>query len=300
MRKIAAVIVTYNRKDLLKECIESILKQKAYIPDIIVVDNDSRDGTRDALTPYVDTGQVHYYNTGANLGGAGGFQFGIRKGVELGYKYLWIMDDDCMPGDMALSAMLSAAKRHPDFGFLSSKVLWQDGNICRMNVQRESLTKNVKDFDRKLIPVVMASFVSLFIKTDTVKEIGLPIKEFFIWTDDWEFTRRISMKYPCYLVTESQVVHKSKLNITADVSSDTVDRLDRFRYLYRNDVYLYRREGVRGFTYECIRLSFHCLRVLLKSKDHKWQRIKKIIVGTMEGLNFHPEIEHVRNSRNME
>ena len=108
------------------------------------------------------------------------------------------------------------------------------------------------------------------------------------------------MKYPCYLVTESQVVHKSKLNITADVSSDTVDRLDRFRYLYRNDVYLYRREGVRGFTYECIRLSFHCLRVLLKSKDHKWQRIKKIIVGTMEGLNFHPEIEHVRNSRNME
>ena len=154
MRKIAAVIVTYNRKDLLKECIEAILKQKAYIPDIIVVDNDSRDGTRDALTPYVDTGQVHYYNTGANLGGAGGFQFGIRKGVELGYKYLWIMDDDCMPGDMALSAMLSAAKRHPDFGFLSSKVLWQDGNSCRMNVQRESLTKNVKDFDRKLIPVV--------------------------------------------------------------------------------------------------------------------------------------------------
>ena len=293
MKKVAAVIVTYNRKELLKECISCILLQQGYVPDIIVVDNDSSDGTEDVLAPYVEERQVIYFNTGANLGGAGGFQYGIRKGVELGYQYLWLMDDDCMPKNTALRALLSAAKRHPDFGFLSSKALWRDGSICKMNVQRAELTKNVTDFNRKLIPVVMASFVSLLIKTDTVRELGLPIKEFFIWTDDWEFTRRISRKYPCYLVTGSEVVHKSNLNIKADVSSDTPDRLDRFRYLYRNDVYLYRREGLRGFTYECVRLTFHCVRVLLKSEDHKLKRIQKIVTGTVEGLRFHPEIEYV-------
>ena len=293
MKKVAAVIVTYNRKELLKECISCILLQQGYVPDIIVVDNDSSDGTEDVLAPYVEERQVIYFNTGANLGGAGGFQYGIRKGVELGYQYLWLMDDDCMPKNTALRALLSAAKRHPDFGFLSSKALWRDGSICKMNVQRAELTKNVTDFNRKLIPVVMASFVSLLIKTDTVRELGLPIKEFFIWTDDWEFTRRISRKYPCYLVTGSEVVHKSNLNIKADVSSDTPDRLDRFRYLYRNDVYLYRREGLRGFTYECVRLTFHCVRVLLKSEDHKLKRIQKIVTGTLEGLRFHPEIEYV-------
>lgn len=293
MKKVAAVIVTYNRKELLQECINSILAQKKYVPDIIVVDNDSSDGTADMLFSYIQDQKVIYFNTGSNLGGAGGFQYGIRKGVHLGYKYLWIMDDDCIPCDTAFSELISAARKHPGFGFLSSKVLWKDGSICKMNVQREELTKNVTDFNRKIIPVVMASFVSLLIKTDVVKELGLPIKEFFIWTDDWEFTRRISRKYPCYLITDSQVVHKSKLNITADVSSDTPDRLDRFRYLYRNDVFLYRREGLRGFTYECFRLSFHCLRVLVKSRDHKWARVKKIITGTAEGLNFYPAIEYV-------
>ena len=251
----------------------------------------------DAIGPYVENQKVIYFNTGSNLGGAGGFQYGIRKAVERGYEYLWIMDDDCMPGKLALHALLSVAEKYPNFGFLSSKVLWKDGSICRMNVQRAELTKNVKDFSQKVIPVVMASFVSLFIRADTVKEVGLPIKEFFIWTDDWEFTRRISRKYPCFLVTNSVVVHKSNMNITADVSSDTADRLDRFRYLYRNDVYLYRREGLRGFTYECFRLTFHCIRVLLKSSDHKLKRIQKIVQGTIEGLHFHPEIEYIDDER---
>ena len=293
MKRTAAVIVTYNRKDLLLECVSAVLAQKGGAPAVIVVDNDSGDGTGEALRPYVERGEVIYFNTGANLGGAGGFQYGIRKAVEMGYEYLWIMDDDCIPSETALSALLSAAREKPEFGFLSSKVLWKDGSICRMNVQREKLTKNVTHFGRKRIPVVMASFVSLFLRADVVREAGLPIKEFFIWTDDWEFTRRISRSRPCWLVTDSVVTHKSKANIAADISRESADRLDRFRYLYRNDVVLYRREGLRGFAYECVRLSGHCVRVLLKAKDHKLKRIGKILGGTLEGLFFRPGIEYV-------
>ena len=292
MKRTAAVIVTYNRKDLLLECVSAVLAQKGGAPAVIVVDNDSGDGTGEALRPYVERGEVIYFNTGANLGGAGGFQYGIRKAVEMGYEYLWIMDDDCIPSETALSALLSAAREKPEFGFLSSKVLWKDGSICRMNVQREKLTKNVTHFGRKRIPVVMASFVSLFLRADVVREAGLPIKEFFIWTDDWEFTRRISRSRPCWLVTDSVVTHKSKANIAADISRETADRLDRFRYLYRNDVVLYRREGLRGFAYECVRLSGHCVRVLLKAKDHKMKRLGKILGGTLEGLSFRPGIEY--------
>ena len=80
-------------------------------------------------------------------------------------------------------------KMEGKYGFLSSKVLWKDLSICNMNIQRETLTRKVKDFDHKLIPAVMASFVSLFLKAAVVKEVGLPIKDFFIWTDDWEYTR---------------------------------------------------------------------------------------------------------------
>ena len=293
-KQTAAVIVTYNRKELLLECISAVLSQECGSPAVIVVDNNSDDGTGEALRSRAEKGEVLYFNTGSNLGGAGGFQYGIRKAVELGYEYIWVMDDDCIPSKKALPFLLSAARKTPEFGFLSSKVLWKDGSICRMNVQRETLTRNVTHFGRKRIPVAMASFVYLFLRAEVVLEMGLPIREFFIWTDDWEFTRRISREYPCWLITDSVVTHKSKANITADIARETAERLDRFRYLYRNDVVLYRREGFRGLAYECVRLTGHCLRVLLKAKDHKPERIGKIVGGTREGLSFRPRIEYVK------
>lgn len=297
VKRTAAIVVTYNRKTLLMENIQSLLAQRPEVPDILIVDNHSTDGTKDALEQYIQNGQVFYYDTGANLGGAGGFQYGIRKAAEAGYEYLWIMDDDCMPQFDALDALRCAdAKLKGNYGFLSSKVLWKDHSLCTMNIQRHPLTKNIKDFSGDIVPATLASFVSLLVKRSVVMELGLPIREFFIWTDDWEYTRRISLRYPCYVVTGSVVIHKSASNIGAEISSDSIERLDRYRYLYRNDVYLYRREGLRGFVYEVARLGLHIMRVLLKSRDHRAKRIGMILAGTWEGLHFKPSIEYVKEA----
>ena len=294
---IAAVVVTYNRKQLLLENIEALLKQTWQSPDIIIIDNHSTDGTREALEPFLARGQIRYEDTGSNLGGAGGFQYGIRYAATHGYDYVWVMDDDCIPTPEALASLVHAGQQlHGNFGFLSSKVLWKDGSICTMNVQRKQLTRNVTDFSSTLVPVVMASFVSLFLPVSVVIREGLPIKEFFIWTDDWEYTRRISRKYPCFLVNNSTVVHKSKSNIGANIATESSDRLDRFYYLYRNDVYLYRREGWKGFCYEAVRLALHAVRVICKAPDHKRKRLGKIWKGTTAGFSFHPQIEYCRDA----
>lgn len=290
--RVAAVIVTYNRKELLTGCIQHILNQKGETPDILIIDNHSIDGTKERIQAYIDAGQVDYTDMGANLGGAGGFSFGIRRAAEQGYDRIWVMDDDCMPGEDALAAFLRADRDlKGEYGFLSSRVLWKDGSLCTMNLQRKTLTRSIKGFEKRLQPVVMASFVSLFLKRETVMELGLPIREFFIWTDDWEYTRRISRKYPCFAVADSTVVHLSQSNSGANIATEHADRLDRFDCLYRNDVYLYRREGLRGFAYEAVRLSGHCIRVLLKSRDHRKERLQKIIGGTRKGLSFHPPVE---------
>lgn len=295
IENVAAVVVTYNRKDLLLENISCLLAQKPMVPSIVIVDNHSTDGTREALSDYINSGAIIYCDTGANLGGAGGFSYGIRYAAEHGYDYIWVMDDDCMPKEGALDAFISADEElNGQYGFLSSKVLWKDGSICTMNLQRETVTRNLKAFDQKLQPIAMASFVSLFIPTRIVKELGLPIKEFFIWTDDWEFTRRISRKYKCYAVADSVVVHKSKSNIGANIVTESEDRLDRFDYLYRNDVYLYCREGLKGFCYEAVRLTGHSLRVLLRSENNKGKRLGKIWRGTIKGLSFKPSIEYLK------
>lgn len=297
MNNTIAVVVTYNRIKLLLENINCLLAQSVKDLDILVIDNNSTDGTGEALQSYIDNKQILYHNTGKNLGGAGGFQLGIKLAAEAGYKYIWVMDDDCMPETDALAQLLIAdEKLCGNYGFLASKVLWKDGSICAMNVQRRTLTKNVKDFSEELISVKMSSFVSFFVKSETVCELGLPIKEFFIWTDDWEYTRRISKKYPCYLVTGSVVVHKSNANIGANISNDSLDRLDRYRYLYRNDVYLYRREGIKGFFYELFRLNLHALKTLFKAKNKRFKRIKIIFGGSISGLKFNPKIEFPEKS----
>ena len=68
---IAAVVVTYNRKELLCECIEGLLAQTKRVDAIYIIDNASTDGTKEALGAYVEAGSIVYVNTGANLGGAG-------------------------------------------------------------------------------------------------------------------------------------------------------------------------------------------------------------------------------------
>ena len=300
MNKTAAIILTYNRKEILKSCVDAVLGQKGSVtPDVIVVDNGSTDGTHllfEGTEACYSSEDVKYFNTGANTGCAGGFSFGMRKAAGLGYDYVWIMDDDCIPSETAFGKLYEYASAHEgEYGFLCSKVLWKDGSISIINVPRETLVRNVKDMDREIIPVTMASFASLFIPVSVIRDVGLPYREFFIWTDDWEYTRRISSKYPCMFITDSVVTHYIKANSKADIASASEDRLHRFRYLYRNDVVLYRREGLKGFAYEAVRLPFHLVRIALSghSLREKKRRAGILINGTIEGLSFYPTPERL-------
>ena len=81
-KSVAAVVVTYNRKQLLKECIEALLAQKAKHLRIFIIDNASTDGTEEYVKGLIDGERVVYLNTGENLGGAGGFCFGIKEAMK--------------------------------------------------------------------------------------------------------------------------------------------------------------------------------------------------------------------------
>ena len=213
-KSVAAVVVTYNRLELLQKCVEALRNQSA-VCDILVVDNASADGTAQWLASQKD---LSYRNTGSNLGGAGGFNRGMRWAVEAGYDYIWVMDDDTLPQPDALEKLLEAdGILNGDYGWLSSVALWTDGSECKMNRQR--LKKSCFEYypllKHSLLQAEQATFVSLFLRGNTVRRFGLPIKEFFIWGDDIEFTRRIAVRggLPCFMVGRSQVVHTTKNNV---------------------------------------------------------------------------------------
>ena len=289
---VAAVVVTYNRSALLARCVDCLLGQSEPGLDIWVIDNASTDGTAKMLAPMVRDGRIHYANTGKNLGGAGGFEYGVRLAAACGYEYIWLMDDDSMPEPTALEALLRAADELGDFGYLSGKTLWTDGSICRMNVQRDLKLRNITDFTPARIPSGAATFVSLLVPVRVVRAVGLPIGAFFIWADDLEYTRRISRRYPCYVITDSVTVHACETNNGGNIATDTPARIQRYRYAYRNEVYVYRREGVRGAARLLARTPLHILRVLVKADGRRLERIRVILGGTMKGLSFRPPIEY--------
>lgn len=290
---IVAVVVTYNRKACLLRCIDALRGQKGAHTDILVVDNASTDGTAEALAPLMEQGAILYRNTGENLGGAGGFNFGMRLAVEAGYDRLWVMDDDCIPDPDALAALLQADRQlEGNYGFLSGMAYWRDGSLCQMNIQKTGLWRKLEDPTAPLTPVVMATFVSAFIPAERVRQVGLPIREFFIWSDDLEYTRRLSRRWPCYAVGDSRVLHDMRHNNKVNIATDSLDRLDRYAYLYRNEVYVYRREGLVGWLYLITRVGLHLFKIWLRSPV-KGKRMKVILSSFAAGLRFRPQVERV-------
>lgn len=142
MKRIVAVVVTYNRCELLKECIEALRSIEEKI-DIMVVDNASTDNTSEIVSKYSNDSNFLYYNTGKNIGGAGGFNYGIKRAYKLGYDYIWIMDDDTIVNEDTLQKLVDTANSVQDkFGWLSSLALWTDGKECVMNYHEVAMDWN--------------------------------------------------------------------------------------------------------------------------------------------------------------
>lgn len=288
MEKVAAIVVTYNRKELLQQCVDKLQNQTEPL-DIFIIDNASTDGTDELFTNARKN--IKYFNTGENLGGAGGFSYGIKNAVKYGYKYLWILDDDTMPTPTALEELLIKDKElNGKYGFLSSKTLWKDDSVCTMNIQKRTKWKPLKNFDEEQ-SIQYASFVSLFMRADTVIKVGLPYKEFFIWADDWEYTRRISKTEKSYYIPTSVVHHWCNSNVGANIITADAERMNRFRYMYRNDVVMYRQDGFEGWVYLSIRNMLHRVRIMKDGRDikSKFELIKK---STEDGKHFYPKIEY--------
>lgn len=298
MKKVAAVVVTYNRKELLLQNIESLLKQTYNsCLDILIIDNASTDGTVNYIADYITQKKVIYINTGKNLGGAGGFNYGIKEAYSNGYEYIWIMDDDTIPQVDALENLISAdISLNHDYGYLASNVLWKDDTICLMNRQKYKY-KHIEPskYKENLIKSTQASFVSLFFRREVVKKIGLPIKDFFIWGDDVEYTRRMSITHnlPCYMVKNSKVNHLMGVNSGSNIAVDIPERISRYRYAYRNEFFTYKREGFLQIGYYFLKCIYHLMKIIAYGKNPKKQRLIILVNAVREGFSFNPPIEFV-------
>lgn len=187
--KIAAVVVTYNRKDLLKECLDSLLKQTRIPDSIIIVDNASTDGTEEALkNKYLKDSIFDYVKLKENTGGAGGFYTGIKRAYEKGFDWVWVMDDDVIATPDATEKYLkykSLGKFIQGRRKVEGDDIFEWGQVFNPQTGRKSKLNEQELFQKKeFINVNVACFEGAFIHRDAIKKIGFPNRKFFIAEDD--------------------------------------------------------------------------------------------------------------------
>ena len=102
--KINCVVVTYNRLDLLKECLKALEEQTFRIHKIFIINNHSTDQTATYLENLKENPNYDITNLPENIGGAGGFSEGIKRAAMDGCDWIWVMDDDTIPHQYSDSA----------------------------------------------------------------------------------------------------------------------------------------------------------------------------------------------------
>ncbi len=232
------MVVTRNRRELLRRCLTALAEQARPVDETLVVDNASDDGTAAMVGEEFE--RVSLLRLDENVGGAGGFHRGMAWAYERGYDWLWLMDDDTLATADSLRTLLAGAARAPAGPplIVSSQVLWKDERLHPMNapVGRWRSRRDVAEgVAHGLLALRYATFVSVAVRREAIERFGLPQARFFIWGDDVEFTARVLRDAPGYLVPESRVYHWTETPHRAATPTS-----DRFYYHARNSLLLLR------------------------------------------------------------
>lgn len=206
---IKAVVVTYNRLNYLKECIDSLRIQTYKLDEIVVVNNSSSDGTLDWLSTQKDLTII----TQENSGGAGGFHTGIKYCYENGADWIWCMDDDIEMVNYALEELLKYTNFslciHPARIYYDNIPLQWEG-VLDVSTGR-IIQFHDKSFNNKEYSFVnYACFEGMFIHSSIVEKIGFPEIKYFIIKDDLIYGLKAAIYTNVIYLHKYLVVKKKK------------------------------------------------------------------------------------------
>lgn len=162
-KKVFAVVVTYKRSRVLEECLNAVLKSSTYkIEHLHIIVNDKERSTLEVIKKFSleDPSRISF-QIFDNVGPAGGFYYGLKKFRNSDCDFVWLMDDDIIPEPGCLHSLMDCTNTEL---YVFSKVLKKTGE-----------------------EVLSFGWWGVLISKQVVEKAGLPIKDFFYWTEDTEY-----------------------------------------------------------------------------------------------------------------
>lgn len=292
--KVAAVVTTFNRPDLLGECLNSLLQQSRPLDEILVIDDCSSQETELAVRSFSPS-NVHYIRFAKNMGSAYAFYYGIKVAYERSADWVWIIDDDSVLSKEALTELLSFVELQ-DQELISAvatrvvDILGFDQVHHRGEFSFKKLEINpIIITDALPFRIRMSSWTGLLINRGAITRVGLPDEKYFIDVADIDYTLRLNKVGAIYCVPNSILVHND--GITGQLSSvqrrRRRTRAWREYYGLRNIVYLGLKLG-RSSTWVYFRGGYLLGRKILGIIVYdtcKAKRMKFLLHGFLDGVS---------------
>jgi GT2 family glycosyltransferase len=294
--KISALVLTYNRREILARCLHATLTQSEPPDEIIVLDNGSTDGTCEFLGSCGLLDNVVLYRQSQNTGPAAGIEALFRLAMERGSDWIWFMDDDTIPDVNALRELKHAYTENfsspQDVGFLRSFVVFPDGSpyhLPPVDVRHEKGTSPAwaDRLHAGLVRMRWCQLNSMLIPRTTISRVGYVSSLFYFAGEDHDFTIRVTEVLPGYLVGKSRATHlQTVTGVFSVVSEKDPQRIRLGKLYYRNNIYF--RWRLNSF-YRMLGFILKALcdaGLALGARDHRLLRFYIILQGIVSGVIF--------------
>jgi rhamnopyranosyl-N-acetylglucosaminyl-diphospho-decaprenol beta-1,3/1,4-galactofuranosyltransferase len=290
MEKTIAVIVTYNRRQLLSECITALRNQTQQLDAILVVNNGSTDDTEQ----WLQTQQDIVFVTQKNIGSSGGFNTGINWAYKSGYSWIWCMDDDGYPKEDALEQIL---------GPTTDRLCLRNCAVINKADKKSFVwkTKNyatINDVDTNIIKGIGHPFNGTMIHRNIVERVGTPKPKLFLWGDETEYYYRITKKNNIPVVTIANSIHYHPASAFTYKQDWDYKNTWKMYFYVRNRLHIHKAKfnntAIALFNYCCFLVAMVGV-VLFYQKTDKFKKLGFLIWPAFDAFrnNFAETPKHI-------
>jgi GT2 family glycosyltransferase len=229
---ITVIIVNWNTREMLKNCLESVMLHSREHVKIIVVDNASMDGSRDMVETLFP--EVRLINSGGNIG------FGRANNLAVPYAdtpLILFLNPDTLVMKGTLERIIDFMESHPNVGALSCKAIYGPGQKENIGIDRGAHTLGLQWFPTPFTELLQLLFLSdkmiqkfknylpykdpnesgyvtklfggcLLVRRKVLDAIGYFDERFFMYGEDTDLCRRINESgWKLYYLSEAVIVH---------------------------------------------------------------------------------------------
>ncbi|HSW56702.1 MAG TPA: glycosyltransferase family 2 protein [Ignavibacteriaceae bacterium] len=302
--ELSIIIINYNSKQVLLNCLHSLLQSPTNISsEIFVIDNASTESIKDVEQQFPEI--VFIFNE-KNIGFAAANNIGIKESKG---RYILLLNPDTIVNDDSFPPMIQYLEKHDDVGIVGCKIFNADGEIERSThsfpsllkefVHANEFIKNIIGYDSWIAGPLKKIFrakslesywdhnsikevdhvtgACMMVKREAIDKVGLLDEAFFLYNEEVEWSLRMKQAgYKSVFVPDSSIIHLFGYSTKQGVQKQTINKLlvERYRgmfYFFQKHYIFIRLLMLRIIVLQgfCLRLFLNYLKSSIATTEHK-------------------------------